>query len=49
MRECEEWKGNVWNQRRYARSLGGNAENAENQCGDAVNQGENYGIAVEMT
>ena len=49
MRECEEWKGNVCNQRRYARSLGGNAENAENQCGDAVNQGGNYGIAVEMT
>ena len=37
------------NQHGYVGNLGGNAENAENQCGDTGNQGRNLGITVEMT
>ena len=37
------------NQRGYAVNLGGNAENAQNQCGDAENEDGNLGIAVVMT
>ena len=36
------------NQCGYAGNLDGNAESAQNQCGDGKNQGGNLGIAVEM-
>ena len=45
----EEWNENVGNQRGIAGNLGGNAENAQNQCGDAEDQSGKLGIAVEMT
>ena len=47
--EYEEWNENMGNQRGIAGNLGGNAENAQNQCGDAEDQSGKLGIAVEMT
>ena len=47
MRGMRGWNRNMGDG--YAGNLGGNAENAQNQCGDEGNQGGNLGIAVEMT
>ena len=47
MRGMRGWNRNMGDG--YVGNLGGNAENAQNQCGDAGNQGGNLGIAVEMT
>ena len=47
-----EMRGIEWewgNQCGYTGNVGGNAEDAQNQCNDAENQGGNLGIAVEMT
>ena len=45
----KEWNGNVGNEQGDAVNLGGNMEDAREQCDSAWNQVGNLGIAVEMT